>query len=113
MRLLLDECLPRKLKHLFIGHDAHTVPEEGWAGKKNGELLRLMTGRFDAFVTVDSNLYHQQNLVDFPLLIILLRAENNRYATLAPLIPHLLSALQAHPTDNPLIISGEPGSLPR
>jgi len=41
MKLLLDECLPRKLKHHLPGHVCHTVPEAGWAGKKNGELLRL------------------------------------------------------------------------
>jgi predicted nuclease of predicted toxin-antitoxin system len=41
MRVLLDECLPRKLKNDLPGHAARTVPEMGWAGKKNGELLQL------------------------------------------------------------------------
>jgi hypothetical protein len=41
MRVLLDECLPRKLKNDLSGHDVRTVPEMGWAGKKNGELLQL------------------------------------------------------------------------
>jgi hypothetical protein len=39
MKLLLDECLPRKLKNHIPGHECRTVPECGWAGKKNGELL--------------------------------------------------------------------------
>ena len=39
MHILLDECLPRRLKRDLIGHEAHTVPEMGWAGKQNGDLL--------------------------------------------------------------------------
>lgn len=41
MRLLLDECVPRKLRSDLEGHDVRTVQEMGWAGKKNGELVRL------------------------------------------------------------------------
>lgn len=39
MKVLLDECLPRKLGRLLIGHDVSTVPEAGWAGVTNGKLL--------------------------------------------------------------------------
>jgi hypothetical protein len=39
MRILLDECIPRKLKYEFSDHECQTVPEVGLAGKKNGELL--------------------------------------------------------------------------
>ena len=50
MRILLDECVPRRLRRELPGHDVHTVPEMGWAGKKNGELLQLMTGQgFEVF----------------------------------------------------------------
>jgi hypothetical protein len=63
MRVLLDECLPRKLKLELTGHDAKTVPETGWAGLKNGELLRAAAGQFDAFITVDRNLPAQRPLM--------------------------------------------------
>ena len=62
MRLLLDECLPHGLKRLLQGHYVVTVPEQGWAGKTNGELLRLAEGQFDALITSDRNLAFQQNL---------------------------------------------------
>ncbi len=62
MKLLLDESLPRALKHLFSGHDVQTVPECGWAGLSNGELLRLAETRFGTFITADQNLQYQQNL---------------------------------------------------
>jgi hypothetical protein len=40
MRVLLDECVPRALRNDIPGHDVKTVAEMGWAGVKNGELLR-------------------------------------------------------------------------
>lgn len=93
MRVLLDECLPKRLKHLLIGHKVQTVPEAGWAGKKNGELIRLATGKFDAFITIDSNLIYQQNLSDVPFGVVVLSARSNRLADLETLVPAILEAL--------------------
>jgi len=62
MRVLLDACLPRGLKKCLREHDVKTVPEAGWAGMKNGELLRIAAGNVDAFVTIDSNLAYQQTV---------------------------------------------------
>lgn len=54
MRVLLDECVPRALLKELPGHLVSTVQREGWSGKKNGELLTLMSeAGFDVFVTVD------------------------------------------------------------
>jgi hypothetical protein len=41
MKVLIDECVPRKFKSSLRPHDRQTVPEAGLAGKKNGELLAL------------------------------------------------------------------------
>ena len=56
MRVLLDECVPRALRHELPGHEVKTVAEAGWTGAKNGELLRLGARQFDVLLTVDSNL---------------------------------------------------------
>lgn len=56
MRLLLDECIDRRLTHDIKGHEVKTVPEVGWAGLTNGELLTRAQHDFDAFVTADRNL---------------------------------------------------------
>jgi hypothetical protein len=48
MRVLLDECLPHRLKQAIVGYDVATVSDAGWAGKSNGELLRLAVEEFDA-----------------------------------------------------------------
>jgi hypothetical protein len=58
--VLLDECLPRRLKRELVGHDARTAPEMGWASKGNGELLALAVGRFEIFLTADRNLSYSK-----------------------------------------------------
>ena len=60
MRVILDECLPRGLKPLMIGHSVRTVRNERWNGIKNGKLLRLIETKFDAFITVDWNINKRQ-----------------------------------------------------
>jgi predicted nuclease of predicted toxin-antitoxin system len=79
MRVLLDECLPRRLKAHLVGYQVLTVPEAGWSGKKNGELLRAASGLVDVFITVDSNLAYQQHLVGLPFAVVVLSAHSNRY----------------------------------
>jgi hypothetical protein len=54
MRILLDECAPRPLKRELVEYEICTVVEMGWAGKKNGELLRLMSQEgFTILLTTD------------------------------------------------------------
>jgi len=93
MRVLLDESLPRRLKAELPGHEVFTVPEVGWAGKKNGDLLRLADERFDVFVTPDAHLPEQQNLSGLRLGVVILCARSNAIADLLPLVPRLRSAL--------------------
>ena len=56
MKVLLDECLPRRLKDDLSAHETTTVPEMGWAGATNGAPVRLAEKDFDVFVTADQNL---------------------------------------------------------
>jgi predicted nuclease of predicted toxin-antitoxin system len=93
MKVLLDECVPRKLRRELTEHDVLTVTEHGWSGIENGNLLALAEAEFDVFLTVDQNLKYQQNLKTFNLGIILLVARNNRLKTLLPLLPETKEAL--------------------
>jgi len=95
VRILLDECLPRRLKGELAGHDARTVPEMGWASKRNGELLTLALGHFDVFLTVDRNLAFQNEVSRFAIAVVVLHAKGNRLSDLRPLVPELLSVLEA------------------
>lgn len=93
MRLLLDECVDRRLAGEIIGHQVQTVPRMGWAGKRNGELLGLAAADFDVFVTVDRNLPKQHDIAQYDLAVVILVAPSNRSADLKPLIPQLLAKL--------------------
>jgi hypothetical protein len=60
MKIILDECIPRKLKYSLPDHECHTVPEAGLAGKKNSALLGLAeSAGFEIFVTMDKGLEFQ------------------------------------------------------
>lgn len=93
MRKSLDECIDRRLAAHVPGHEILTVPQAGWAGLKNGELLALAEASFDVFVTVDRNLSFQQPVSRFSIAVIVLRAPSNRLADLRPLVPKLLEVL--------------------
>lgn len=94
MKVLLDECVPRKLKRELTGHEVLTVTERGWSGVKNGALLSLAEAEFEVFLTVDQNLKFQQNLEAFDIGVILLAARNNRLKTLLPCMPDVRGALE-------------------
>ena len=93
MRILIDECLPKKLKLELPDHYVHTVPEAGWAGKQNGELLRLAEKDFDVLLTNDQNMEHQQHLKQFDLAFIVLVAATNDVDDLRPLMITVNDAL--------------------
>jgi hypothetical protein len=92
MRVLLDECLPRRLKASLPEHEVETVPEAGWASIENGELLRRAAKRFDVFITVDRNLTFQQDLRSMGIAVVLV-ARSNRFADLQPLMSMVAAAL--------------------
>lgn len=94
MQILLDECVPRPLRRHFPGHNVRTVHEEGWSGKKNGELLALMAGNgFEVLLTVDQSVPHQQNLAAIGVAVVVMVAPTNRVGDLVPLIPAVEAAL--------------------
>ena len=93
MRVLLDECLPRRLERELVGHDVKTAPDMGWASKRNGELLALAVSEFDAFLTADRNLSYQQDVSAFDIAVVVLAARSNRLDDLRPLVPQLLELL--------------------
>jgi hypothetical protein len=94
MRLLLDECVPRPIKHELVGHDVHHVVDMGWSSKRNGELLRLMVvEKFEALLTVDQSIEFQQNLRASGIGVVVAHSGTNRLKELRPLVPHILEAL--------------------
>ena len=107
MKLLLDENLPKKLKLDFSQHEVYSVTDMGWNGVKNGDLLSLMTeAQFDALLTFDKNLQHQQNFQKSPLTVFVLSAPSNTYEQLTRLSPSILQKLESgNLSPGPVIIS--------
>lgn len=94
MKVLLDECVTRKLRRDFQDHEVYTVEEAGFKGLKNGNLLRSASGQYDVLVTVDQNLQYQQNVKLLNLAILVLAAKRNSYAALHPLMDQALDTLK-------------------
>jgi len=92
MRILLDENFPADFAGLLVGHEISHVHSLGWAGIKNGELLRRASAVCQVFVTLDRNLEFQQNIKVLPIGVVIVRAVSNRIADLTPLIPSILTA---------------------
>jgi hypothetical protein len=79
MKVLLDECVNRRLSRELLGHDVRTVPQQGWNSYQNGALLTLAAREgFEAFVTLDRSLRYQQNAAHHPLAILVLHTRSNR-----------------------------------
>ncbi len=106
MRILLDECLPKRLKIFLIGHECTTAPEAGWAGIKNGKLLQLAEPLFDVFLTVDRNLSFQNPTPRFKIAVVVLKCKSNRLDDLKPLVPELLEKLPMAKRGEVLLFGG-------
>ncbi len=93
MKVIIDECLPRRLCSALIGHEAKTVPQAGFSGYKNGALLDAIKNLCDVFLTIDGNLEYQQNLITVKFGIVVIAAKSNRFEELEPTIPAILNAI--------------------
>jgi len=92
-RVLLDENLPHRLRPRLVEFDVWTVTRAGWAGVKNGELLKLAEESFDVFVSADLNIPYQQNLRGSPLGFAFLRAGGTQFRHILPYIDDLREAI--------------------
>lgn len=102
MRLLLDECSPRRLRKDFPGHVVSTIEQARLKGLKNGALLQAASNDFDVLVTVDKNIEYQQNPDKLPMTILILSVRNIRYESILPLLPRALESIESV-SDNKII----------
>jgi len=95
MKIIVDECLPKKLCSLFSEQEAYTVPQLGLAGTQDGELLdALETRHIDVFITIDGNIEYQQQFMNRSFGTIVIRAVSNRFEDLKLLQSALTEALK-------------------
>lgn len=93
--MLLDENMPKALVRLLAPEiEASTVQGEGWSGRKNGMLLTVAAESFDAIITTDRGIPHQQDLSRYEIGIVLMEARSNRADDLAQLVPEVKARIR-------------------
>jgi hypothetical protein len=88
MKVLLDECVTKRLKSHLKEFEVYTVVEMGWSGVKNGKLLSLcVDNAFDILLTIDKNMIYQQNYEKYPVTIAVLNSLTSKLEELIHFIP--------------------------
>jgi hypothetical protein len=88
MKVLLDECVTKKLKIYLKEFEVYTVTELGWSGAKNGKLMTLcVENGFEILLTIDKNLSHQQNLNKYKISIAVLNTITSKIEELSLFMP--------------------------
>jgi hypothetical protein len=96
MKVLLDENVPRQLKFSLTEFETYTVPDQGWNGASNGDLLQLMISEgFDLLITFDKSLQFQQNFEKFTIPVIIIQAPRNTMQEILPLIGQIKAVIQS------------------
>ena len=113
MRILFDHNLPRRFREQLPEHDVRTAREMKWEQLRNGALLSAASDAgFDAFLTIDKQLEHQQNLAALALPVVVLDGESNALPALLPFAPFIHDVL-ATPLECALYIVQESGRVLR
>lgn len=97
MKILLDESVPWPLNDLLPGQNCVSVQQRGWAGLKNGELLKRAVAEFGLFITSDQGIRYQQNLAEVHIAILQLSTNDiRRIRAAADIIRAAIAAIGPH-----------------
>lgn len=106
MKILLDECLPVRLKKLLYEYEVYSVSEMRWKSLKNGKLLSVaVENNFDIILTFDKKLESQQNLKSFNISVVVFEVNRNKIELIFPLIPKFKEMLLSLEKGESTIIS--------
>ncbi|MCU0424517.1 MAG: hypothetical protein MUF71_02705 [Candidatus Kapabacteria bacterium] len=95
MKILLDECVTKKIKAHLQEFEVYTLNEMGWNGLKNGNLLKAaIKQQFDILLTIDKNLPYQQNTLQHEITIVVLDVKRSKIQNLVELIPKFKAQLK-------------------
>ena len=113
MTILLDHCLPKRLRRFLPGHHVTTTREMRWEEIRNGELLSLAEEQFEVFLTIDKGIKYQQNMTGRTIAVITLRAKSNQIETLTPLMPRVLALLPTVEPGRVYVVQAEDEDSPQ
>jgi len=78
VKILFDHGTPAPLRRALLNHSVSTAGEMGWSEIDNGSRLSAAETQFDAIITTDQSIRHQQNLAGRRLAILVLPTTNWR-----------------------------------
>ncbi|MGH9844999.1 MAG: DUF5615 family PIN-like protein [Blastocatellia bacterium] len=93
MRILFDQNMSKKLRRDLQEHQVTLTREMGWEQLSNGILLGEAQNEFDVLLTMDANLYHQQKVALYDIAVIVLRAYDNDYTSILPMLSEVIELL--------------------
>jgi predicted nuclease of predicted toxin-antitoxin system len=95
MKILLDECVTKRLKTYLEEFEVYTVRELKLSGIKNGKLMTYcVENNFDILLTIDKNLSYQQNLDKYPVTIVVLNSVSSKLEELVTFLPSFKSQVE-------------------
>ncbi|RUM69577.1 MAG: hypothetical protein DSZ09_00995 [Sulfurovum sp.] len=96
MKIVIDECLPKRMTQFFKKDSAYTVPQIGLNGSKDTELLEELDKRgIDVFVTIDGNIEYQQQFINRTFGTVVIISVSNRFNDLLHLKDKILEAVDS------------------
>lgn len=106
MKILLDECVTKKLKSYLYGHEVITVTQKGWNGLKNGMLLqKAVEDSFDLLLTIDKNILYQRKVENYDIIIVVFDTPSSSIDSVSKFISRFNEMLQSFKKRNLYIIS--------
>jgi len=96
MKIIIDECLPKRLTRFFKNDMVYTVPQIGLSGSTDTQLLEELDKRgIDVFITIDGNIEYQQQFLKRKFGTVVILAVSNRFSDLEHLKDKVLDAVKS------------------
>ena len=92
-RVFLDECVDRRLAAHLPNHVVSSSFSRRWQGLSDAAVLGRCAGEIDAFVTIDSNLRHQQAVATLTFGLVVVRAGMGRLTDLLSVLDEVDAAI--------------------
>jgi hypothetical protein len=106
MKILLDECVTKKLRPFLANHEVLTVTQMTWNGYRNGNLMeKAVAASFDLLITIDKNLRFQQNIQKRDLIVVIFDSPSSKIEELQKFIPQFFNQLATFEKRNVYVLT--------
>jgi hypothetical protein len=111
LRVLFDHNVDRRFRRHLTGHEIRTAREMRWETLTNGVLLATAAAAgYEALLSLDKKLRHEQNLATLPLPVVILDSVSNALPQVLPFAPFVLELFTA-PLDRRMYVIAPDGTV--